>query len=105
MKRRVRPSGLLLLCLSCSESPKNPFVTVVHVLLTETNSDNTPAGIMNPLFTNETCSYFTAPETICSQGNWAVYAIAAEETADVAAGVKFAVENNIRLTIKNTGHE
>ena len=60
---------------------------------------------MNPLFTNETCSYFTDPETACLQGNWAVYAIAVEESADVVAGVKFAVANNIRLTIKNTGHE
>ena len=33
-----------------------------------------------------------------------VYAVAAEETADVVAGVNFARENNLRLVVKGGGH-
>ncbi|OJJ47555.1 hypothetical protein ASPZODRAFT_15006 [Penicilliopsis zonata CBS 506.65] len=42
---------------------------------------------------------------ICDLGTAPVYTINATEAADVAAGIKFAKENNIRLVIKNTGHD
>ena len=38
-------------------------------------------------------------------GNIAEYSINVTSAGDVAAGVKFAQEKNIRLVIKNTGHE
>lgn len=38
-------------------------------------------------------------------GNIAEYSINVTNADDVAAGVKFAQEKNIRLVIKNTGHE
>jgi hypothetical protein len=38
-------------------------------------------------------------------GNLAVYSINVTGADDVAAGLKFAQEKNIRLVVKNTGHE
>jgi hypothetical protein len=38
-------------------------------------------------------------------GNIAEYSINVTSAKDVAAGVKFAQKKNIRLVIKNTGHE
>jgi hypothetical protein len=38
-------------------------------------------------------------------GNYVAYAINVSTWEDVAAGVKFAQQNNIRLVIKNSGHE
>lgn len=60
---------------------------------------------MAPLFTNNSCDVFTSEESPCQLGNYARYAIEVETPEDAAEGIKFAVSKNIRLTIKNTGHE
>lgn len=69
-----------------------------------------PIGYMYPLI--ETCSPITLPNDTsaaayppCDLGNYPVYTINATSDNDVAAGIKFAKENNIRLTVKNTGHD
>lgn len=57
---------------------------------------------MAPYWLNDSCSPFVGPSTQHTLGNVAVYALdVGAET--VAAGLKFARENNIRLSIKNTG--
>lgn len=38
-------------------------------------------------------------------GNSPVYTINATRAEDVAAGITFAKNNNVRLVIKNTGHD
>jgi hypothetical protein len=38
-------------------------------------------------------------------GGYAAYAIKALCYTDIQAGVKFARENNLRLVVRNTGHE
>lgn len=38
-------------------------------------------------------------------GNYVDYAINVTEPSDVAKGIAFATKNNIRLVIRNTGHE
>lgn len=60
---------------------------------------------MSPYWLNDTCSPYTAPDAACNQGNLAVYAINVSSAADVAAGLAFARAHNIRLTVKNTGHD
>ena len=60
---------------------------------------------MNPYFQNLSCSPFTPESSPCTLGDRAVYAINVSGPADVQAGLKFAVENNIRLVIKSTGLE
>lgn len=54
---------------------------------------------------NASCNPYTSKDSPCLQGNYVEYAIEVHEAADVVAGVKFAQDNNIRLVIKNTGHD
>lgn len=42
---------------------------------------------------------------LCQLGAVPVYTINATKASDVSTGIKFAKENNIRLVIKNTGHD
>ena len=60
---------------------------------------------MSPIFLNQSCDAFTPESQPCLIGNYVDYSINVNSAADVAAGVKFAQDKNIRLVIKNTGHE
>ncbi|KAH8651347.1 putative FAD-dependent isoamyl alcohol oxidase [Xylariales sp. PMI_506] len=61
--------------------------------------------ILNPYYQNASCDPFTPRDQPCELGNYAVYSINVTGVDDVLAGLNFARENNIRLTIKNTGHD
>ncbi|KAM0465689.1 hypothetical protein ACHAPV_001746 [Trichoderma viride] len=56
-------------------------------------------------FTNDTCRPSRNPNTPCTLGNYPVYVIMAKTQQDIKAGVDFARENNIRLVVRNTGHD
>ncbi|PWY81989.1 FAD-binding domain-containing protein [Aspergillus heteromorphus CBS 117.55] len=65
-----------------------------------------PAGYCYPRV--ETCppvNITAGNHTQCTLGTAPVYTINATEAEDVAAGIKFAQDNNVRLVIKNTGHD
>jgi hypothetical protein len=64
-----------------------------------------PSEFNTPYFQNQSCDPFTPRETPCTLGNYASYSINVTGVDDVQAGLKFVTDNNIRLTIKNTGHE
>lgn len=64
-----------------------------------------PAEVMNPSIQNYSCVPFTPSSQPCDLGNYASYSIAVTRAEDVVAGIKFARKNNVRLVIKNTGHE
>ncbi|KAK4214115.1 hypothetical protein QBC37DRAFT_421731 [Rhypophila decipiens] len=64
-----------------------------------------PVNVMSPYWQNNSCSPFLGPTGTCSLGNLASYAIKVTSAADVIAGIVFATAKNIRLTIKNTGHD
>ncbi|KAL4735442.1 hypothetical protein BDV11DRAFT_211995 [Aspergillus similis] len=51
------------------------------------------------------CSPFMSRDSPCSLGNIASYAINVSSAQDVVAGIAFAQRNNIRLSVKNTGHD
>ncbi|KAI5865325.1 putative FAD-dependent isoamyl alcohol oxidase [Durotheca rogersii] len=61
--------------------------------------------ILNPYYQNASCDPFTPREQPCELGNYAVYSINVTGVDDVRAGLEFARKNNVRLTIKNTGHD
>ncbi|KAF1813050.1 FAD-binding domain-containing protein [Eremomyces bilateralis CBS 781.70] len=42
---------------------------------------------------------------VCGSATPGVYAIVAQSAQDVSAGVKFATENNLRVTVMGTGHD
>lgn len=64
-----------------------------------------PSGFMSTYFQNATCDPYTPRNVTCAQGNYVEYAINVTCAQDVEAGLKFAQESNIRLVVKNTGHE
>ncbi|MCJ1430458.1 hypothetical protein MMC29_008376 [Sticta canariensis] len=60
---------------------------------------------MAPFFANQSCDPF-APESIpCTLGNYVDYAINVTEVSDISKGIAFASKYNIRLVIRNTGHD
>lgn len=68
-------------------------------------SEGDPTSIVAPFFTNDSCDPYTAKSSPCSIGNLPDYSINVTSWQDAAAGISFAQKRNIRLVIKNTGHE
>ncbi|KAH6603962.1 fad-dependent isoamyl alcohol oxidase [Trichoderma cornu-damae] len=64
-----------------------------------------PAEFLSMYFENYTCDPFTARSKPCELGNYASYIINVTSAADVQAGIAFAKKKNVRLVIKNTGHD
>ncbi|CAG8428433.1 unnamed protein product [Penicillium salamii] len=65
-----------------------------------------PIGFAYPVV--DTCAPINgsiAGSPVCDLGSASVYSVNATKPADVAAGIKFAKDNNLRLVIKNTGHD
>lgn len=60
---------------------------------------------MAPVWANGSCDPFTDPSTPCLLGNYVRYAINVTDLAHIVAGIKFVKKHNIRLVIRNTGHE
>jgi UDP-N-acetylenolpyruvoylglucosamine reductase len=62
---------------------------------------------MAPYQQNNTCSPFLAASAnpTCTIGNMATYAINMSDATSAAAGVNFAHTHNLRLVVKNTGHD
>jgi len=56
-------------------------------------------------YLNETCWIDSAESIPCGQGDVPVYGVPVETADDISACVKFACQNNLRLVIKNTGHD
>ncbi|RDW74452.1 FAD-binding oxidoreductase [Aspergillus mulundensis] len=68
-------------------------------------SADSPSSFGAPFFQAQACDPFTNKSSPCELGNYYVYAINVTGAADVAVGLAFAQDHNIRLVIKNTGHE
>ncbi|ETS76200.1 hypothetical protein PFICI_11587 [Pestalotiopsis fici W106-1] len=64
-----------------------------------------PHSIMSTLAANQSCDPFTGRDAQCVIGTYVQYAVNVSEVEQIAKTVKFAVEKNIRLIIKNTGHD
>ena len=64
-----------------------------------------PAEIMNSYYQNQSCDPFTQASQSCELGNFAVYSLNVTGAHDVVAGLEFARQNKVRLSIRNTGHE
>lgn len=65
----------------------------------------TSSSIMQPFFANQSCDAFTPESQPCLLGNYVSYAVNVSCTADVSAALAFATKNNIRVVVRNTGHE
>ncbi|CRK28782.1 FAD-linked oxidoreductase ZEB1 like protein [Verticillium longisporum] len=56
-------------------------------------------------FTNVTCVPTTDPTKSCTLGFYGVYVIMAKTKDHIKAGIDFARDHNLRLVIRNTGHD
>ena len=66
-------------------------------------SETSPVDVMNPLF--QSCGAFDPRNATCTLGVYPNYSINVSSAQDVIAGLQFARQYDIRLVIKNTGHE
>lgn len=56
-------------------------------------------------FAGDTCNPWLSPDTPCTLGGHVVYAVNATCAQDFQKTVRFAKQRNIRLVIRNTGHD
>lgn len=68
-------------------------------------STDQPALNLWKYFTNNTCTVTENPSEPCTLGYYGVYVITAKKHAHIKAGVDFARTHNLRLIIRNTGHD
>ncbi|KAF2028117.1 FAD/FMN-containing isoamyl alcohol oxidase-like protein MreA [Setomelanomma holmii] len=64
-----------------------------------------PTSMMWPLFQGRTCMPTDDPNGTCTLGGYPSYSINVKNIAQIQLGVNFARNLNLRLVIKNTGHD
>ncbi|KAJ7720518.1 hypothetical protein B0H16DRAFT_1386764 [Mycena metata] len=63
------------------------------------------SSVMAPFFANQSCDPFLPESAQCVVGTYIQYAINVTSAKDVSAGIEFATQHNIRLVVRNTGHD
>ncbi|KAI0526513.1 putative 6-hydroxy-D-nicotine oxidase [Xylaria bambusicola] len=66
---------------------------------------NDPTSIMSPLFQGKTCMPQNGDDGTCELGGFPSYAVNISTVAQIQLAINFARNTNIRLIIKNTGHD
>ncbi|KAI8935070.1 hypothetical protein NX059_007665 [Plenodomus lindquistii] len=62
-------------------------------------------SVMQSYFANQSCDPFTDKSIPCTLGNYAAYSVKATDARDVIAALDFAKKKNIRILVRNTGHD
>ncbi|RYP82598.1 hypothetical protein DL769_001592 [Monosporascus sp. CRB-8-3] len=65
----------------------------------------TSSSPMAPFYANMSCDPYTPPEAQCIIGTYVPYAVNATSAKDYQLTLAFARKNNVRLVIRNTGHD
>lgn len=60
---------------------------------------------MAPYWANRSCDVFSAREERCVKGTYVQYAVKVATPEDVVQTIEFAKKKNIRLVVRNTGHD
>lgn len=69
-------------------------------------SENDPTSIFWPLYQGRTCMPTDDPDAgECTHGGYPIYALNVSSVRQIQLAVNFARETNVRLVIKNTGHD
>ena len=79
----------------CAYSPR--FLTLYRV--------DDPASASFPLFEGGTCTIGQAPAGNCTVGGYPTYVVNVTTVAQIQLAVNFARNANLRLVIKNKGHD
>ena len=82
---------------ACNSLRDNWFFPTTHL--------TSPSSPMSYQFTNNSCNPFLSPDTPCDIGYYVAYTINATSTAHIQAAIQFASTHNIRLVIRNSGHD
>ena len=72
--------------------------------LEETHYES-PSSVMAPFFANQSCDPFLPENARCIVGTYVQYAVNASDASDFQKTIEFVQKHNIRLTIRNTGHD
>ncbi|KAL1795593.1 hypothetical protein ACET3X_005817 [Alternaria dauci] len=64
-----------------------------------------PVSIMSQWASGNTCTPTSQPNSTCTQGGWPEYVVNATTVRQIQLAVNFARNQNIRLVIKNSGHD
>ncbi|KAK3312534.1 hypothetical protein B0H66DRAFT_485854 [Apodospora peruviana] len=70
----------------------------------ETHAED-PTSVMSPLYQGETCMPDNGGSSTCKLGGFPSYAVAVRNVAQIQLAVNFARNANLRLVVKNTGHD
>ncbi|KAJ5355018.1 FAD linked oxidase N-terminal [Penicillium cataractarum] len=73
-------------------------------LLPEEHYDSS-SSVMAPFFANGTCDPYHAISKPCTLGNYVRYSVNVTCPEQIATAIKFATKYNIRLVVRNTGHD
>ncbi|KAI0408720.1 putative 6-hydroxy-D-nicotine oxidase [Xylaria palmicola] len=69
-----------------------------------THADD-PTSIMSPLYQGKTCMPQNGNDSTCDIGGFPSYAVKVSTVAQIQLAVNFARNTNVRLVVKNTGHD
>ncbi|KAF8340248.1 hypothetical protein F5887DRAFT_1062652 [Amanita rubescens] len=93
--------------------PSGNCTNIVTLLTDGPHRSNFPGAMQSPNFetftfkngTIDACYYNTTLGFPCDQGNIPILGVDARQVSDIQAAVTFAAGYNLRLVIKNTGHD
>jgi len=68
-------------------------------------SANNPTSVMSPLFQGKTCMPQSGNDSTCELGGFPSYAVNVSTVAQIQLAINFVRNTNIRLVVKNTGHD
>jgi FAD/FMN-containing dehydrogenase len=85
-----------------SEAACNALRNVWYLPETHLSSSSSPMAYP---FSNNSCNPWLLPNTTCTLGGHVAYSVNATGVDDLQKTVSFAKLNNIRLVIRNTGHD
>ncbi|KAK1995543.1 FAD binding domain-containing protein [Colletotrichum falcatum] len=63
------------------------------------------SSVMQSYFANQSCDPFTDRAIPCTLGNYVSYAVDVQSAEHVSSALKFAKDNNLRVVVRNTGHD
>ncbi|KAJ5222031.1 CAZyme family AA7 [Penicillium citrinum] len=63
------------------------------------------SSVMAPFFANGTCDPYNPVSKPCTLGNYVAYTVNVSEPAHISKAIRFATKHNIRLVVRNTGHD
>lgn len=81
----------------CQRLQDNWFVSDTHL--------PSSSSVMAPLFSNASCDPFTPVSQPCTLGNYVSFAVKIRHASDASKTLAFASKHNVRIVIRNTGHD